>query len=117
MKALVVFDVSYEQIRLHVRLLAHAKDVYAELNNGAAWRSRAQLPRGAFIPAVRGRFAGTILIAVNDSRVIEIIAHEVLHAVVHAKQIITSQDDEPAAHAVGMLVHKILRRCSHEGFA
>ena len=108
-KALMVFAVSYGGIRIKVRVLPHAKDVY-EACTGAKWRTRAELPRAFFRPAARsGKYTGTIVLAGNDD-IAEIVPHEVTHAVLHKMGSVDSDNDEAFALAVGILSSRIAKK-------
>ena len=113
-KALMVFTVSYAGIRLKVRVLPHAKDVYTECL-GAKWRSRAELPRAFFRPSARAcKYTGMIVLAGNDD-IAEIIPHEVTHAVLHKMRSVDTDDDEAFAMAVGILSARITRKIVRGG--
>ncbi len=107
--ALMVFAVSYGGIRLRVRVLPHAKDVYTECTGAKKWRARAELPRAFFRPAVAGKYTGTIVLAGNDD-LAEIVPHEVTHAVLHKMRLVETHDDEAFALAVGVLSARIARK-------
>lgn len=110
MRALCVFFVSYAGIRLKVRVLPHAKDVYAEMTGGAKWRMRAEIPEGFFQAVhLRARYSGLIVLAGN-SRLTETVPHEVTHAVLHKYKSISAENDEPAAYAIGILTARILAK-------
>lgn len=107
-KAIAKFLVSYAGVRLKVRIMPSAQDVYTEYS-GAKWRMRAELPMGLFVPATCGKFTGTIIVAGN-CRVEEIVPHEVVHAVLWKMGGVHTTDDEPFAYAVGILTSRILRK-------
>ncbi len=110
-KALMVFTVSYAGIRLKVRVLAHAKDVYAECSGGSKWRMRAELPRAFFLPSLSKKLTGTVVFAGNDD-LSETVPHEVTHAVLHKMRTVGADDDESFALAVGILSSRIARKIS-----
>jgi hypothetical protein len=113
--ALMVFTVGYAGIRLKVRVLPHAKDVYMECTGAKKWRMRAELPRAFFRPSIRSKkYTGTVVFAGND-RLAEIVPHEVTHAVLHKMGCVDSRDDEAFATAVGMLSARILRKIEQGG--
>jgi len=110
-KALMVFTVSHAGIRLRVRVLPHAKDVYIECTGARKWRARAELPRAFFAESLRprGKYTGTVVIAGNDD-LDELIPHEVFHAVMFKFGTVHSDDDEAAATAIGLLSARIARK-------
>jgi hypothetical protein len=110
MAALMVFTVSYAGIRLKVRVLPHAKDVYKECTGAKKWRMRAELPEGFFqAPARPGKYTGTIVVAGNCN-IAEIVPHEVVHAVIHKLRSVETDNDEAFALAVGILSARIARK-------
>ncbi len=109
-KALMVFTVSYGGIRLKVRVLPHAKDVYTECTGVKKWRTRAELPRAFFQASPRSRkYTGTVVLSGNDD-LNELVPHEVTHAALHKMQCVTSNDDEALATTVGILSSRIIRK-------
>jgi hypothetical protein len=113
-RALNVFYVRYSSMRLRVRVLPHAKDVYTEYADGAKWRMRAELHEGFFQPTVSplAKYMGTIVLAGN-ANLDEIIPHEVFHAVMHWKKEVNTDDDEAAAYAIGKLTARIHRKIKY----
>ncbi len=108
-RALTVFTVSYAGIRLRVRVLPTAKAVYAEYSGGAKWRARANLPMGFFLATPNTKFTGVVVLAGNMP-LEEVVPHEVFHAVMWKRKVVHSEDDEPAAYAIGILTARILRK-------
>jgi hypothetical protein len=108
-KAILVFTVNYAGIRLNVRVLPSAQDVYTEYSGGAKWRMRAELPMGFFLETPNTKFTGTVVLAGN-CQLEEVVPHEVFHAVMYKRKIVVCTDDEPAAYAIGILTSRILRK-------
>lgn len=108
-RALKVFTVGYHGIRIQVRVMPHAKDVYSELSGGGKWRMDKDLPSGLFIGNIKGRFTGTIVLAGN-SDLTEVVPHEVFHAVLWKFGSVHTANDEPAAYAIGILTSRILAK-------
>lgn len=111
MAALMIFTVSYAGIRLKVRVLPHARDVYMECTGARKWRTRAELPRAFFRPSMSGKYTGTVVFAGNDD-LAEIVPHEVTHAVLHKMRAVETHDDEAFCLAVGILSSRIARKIS-----
>lgn len=108
----MVFTVCYAGIRLKVRVLPHARDVYTECTGVKKWRTRAKLPRAFFRPMARpGKYTSTIVLAGNNE-LNEIIPHEVIHAVLHKMGSVERANDEALATAVGLLSARISRKIS-----
>jgi len=109
-RALKVFDVSYKGIKLHVRVLPHAKDVMREFRSGGTkWKlGKGKMSEGFFsgncLPA---RYTGTVVVAGN-AELNEVVPHEVVHAVLWKMEQVNTIDDEPFAYAVGALTRLIL---------
>ncbi len=109
-RALAVFTVSYAGIRLKIRVLPHAKAVYTEYTEGCSWRMRAALPEGFFEAAgARARYTGTIVLAGNAD-LQDVVPHEVFHAVLYKMKTVSTDDDEQAAYAIGMLSARITKK-------
>ena len=108
-RALKVFKVQYKGIKLHVRVLRHAKDVYAEMTGGVKWRKgNAAIPEGFFLGNCQPcKHTGMIVVAGN-SELNETVPHEVVHAVLWRMESVHTKDDEPFAYAVGALTRLIL---------
>lgn len=113
-KALMVFTVSYGGIRLKVRVLPHARDVYTECTGVSKWRMRAELPRAFFLPSLSKKLTGTVVFAGNED-LAEIVPHEVTHAVLHKMRQVDTDDDEAFALAVGVLSARITRKIVRGG--
>jgi len=114
MRAIRVFTVSYKGIRLKVRVMPHAKDVYREFNGGARYLLREELPEGFFNPfdAPNAKYLGEIVLAGNSNLDIT-VPHEVFHAVMYYFKSVDTSDDEPGAYAVGELTGKILKQLKY----
>ena len=111
-RAIKVFSVSYKGIRLRVRVLPHAKDVYREFNGpDSRWLMRNDLPEGFFNPfeAHNSKYVGEVVLAGNAD-LTETVPHEVFHAVVYFYKTVGCIDDEPAAYAMGKLTSRILAK-------
>ena len=118
MRAIRVFTVSYKSIRLKVRVMPHFKDVYLDMSGGVKWRMNKELPAGFFNPTKSplAKYTGEVVLAGNSNLNV-VVPHEVFHAVLHHFKTVNTEDDEPAAYAVGELTAKILRQLKYITYA
>ena len=110
-RALMVFAVCHNGIRIRVRLLPSASDVHSEYIAGYK-RMRGGLHVHAFFSPTSHAAAhhlGTIVLPSNG-RLEELIPHEVTHAVMHKFGGVHCSDDEALATAIGILSARIARK-------
>lgn len=117
MKAASSFVVSHGAIKLRVRVMSSLRAV------GAAYRAEGSRctvdARGMLIyaffesAAPRSRYTGTIFLCEN-TRLFEVVPHEVVHACLHHFKNVSTDDDEKFAMAVGCLTANILTKLDGE---
>ena len=113
-RALARFTVAHGRIKLRVRLLATISAVDAEFHEGRR-RQRGRTVFGYFSTADQGDgCVGTIVIPC-DADLMELIPHEVTHAVLHRLGRVDRHDDEALASAVGVLTARIVRQLAKRG--
>lgn len=113
-RALAVFTVSHQRLRLRVRVLPAVADVDAAYLEGRR-RSDGKTVHAYFQPTLRAaRHVGTVVLPA-DGRLAELIPHEVVHAVMHRIGGVHCTDDEALATTVGLLSARITRRCARLG--
>jgi len=113
MAALMVFTVSYNGIRIKVRVLPSTRDVQREFSKGYRQRANGKHIHAFFAPALaaNAKHLGTIVLPTNSS-LEELIPHEVTHAVMHKMGGVHCSDDEALATAIGILSGRIARKIS-----
>lgn len=111
------FSVSHRGLRLRVRLYASTRQVHRIYGGGG--RRGGGLETHAFYLASKSqsaRHAGLIALPGNG-RLIELVPHEVTHAVMDRLGEVRSDDDERLARAVGVLSARIITRLRRIGYA
>jgi hypothetical protein len=110
MKALKVFSVKHNDIRIKVRLLPTIRDVHREHQRGYL-RAVGKTICAFFAPSRRSdaKHVGIIVLPL-DKRLPEFIPHEVTHAVLHQMGSVLSTHDEAFATAVGVLSMLITKK-------
>lgn len=112
--ALARFSVRHGGLHVRVRLLATISEVDAEFRAGRR-RQKGIVVHGFFAPAGAGaRRTGDIVIPC-DADLMEIVPHEVTHAVMHHLGGADCTDDEEMATAVGLLTARIFRELARRG--
>lgn len=112
------FSVSHRGLRLRVRLYASTRQVH-RIYNGGGSRHGGGLETHAFYlgaKSQRARHGGTIALPGNG-RLIELVPHEVTHAVMDRLGEVRSDDDERLARAIGVLSARIITRLRRLGYA
>jgi len=113
-KALLAFGLRMGEFRVHVRLLPTIDDVESAYFGAAkkAARLRSNRVHGFFAyPPRSSKTPGTIFLAA-DSDLLDIVPHEVSHAVVRYTRAVRPGKDEKAAALIGAVSSRILRRIS-----
>jgi hypothetical protein len=115
-RAVAVFTVSLRGLKLRVRLLPTEADVNVECHRYERRRQRGAPIAGAFFaPALKlCSVAGTIVLPATG-RLVELVPHEVVHAVMHRVGSVDSAADERLATDVGLLSARILRQIARRG--
>lgn len=110
-KALRIFTVSYNGIRLRIRIMPHTRDVYSVYREGSKWRMNQDLVRAFFraYSAPNSKFLGEIVLAGNE-KLTEIISHEVVHAVLYKFKTVHTDTDESFATTIGILTDRIYNK-------
>lgn len=104
------FDVHYAGIRIKIKLLPTIRDVHRAYRHGPKLIV-GHTVHAFYAPAKRKcKFDGTIVLPA-DENLIELVAHEVVHAVMwRIGTWVHCNDDEKLADAVGVLTARILAR-------
>ena len=113
------FTVSHGAIRLRVRLLPTIKDVHKAFRKGRSCRlSAGSIVNAYFHPTTitPAKYTGAIVLP-EDGKLIELVPHEVTHAVIHALGGVLPRDDETAATSIGILCARIFKRIEQTGVA
>jgi len=113
------FSVSHRGLRLRVRLYASTRQVDRIYSGGGRRRGGGGMETHAFYlgsKSQRARHGGTIALPGNG-RLIELVPHEVTHAVMDRLGEVRSEDDERLAYAVGVLSARIIARLRRKGYA
>ena len=115
-RALANFSVRHGALRLRVRVLPTVRTVDAEYRagrrrRGGKWVHAFFLP--TFSPSAS--YDGTIVLPA-DGRLVELVPHEVVHAVMHHLGGVHCTGDEPLATAVGLLSARIFSRLERLGY-
>lgn len=106
------FTVSHGAIKLRVKVLPTVRDVGKAYHQGSTAKMdvRGCIIYGYFEPSeCRSKYLGTIYLCEN-TRLFEIVPHEVCHAVLHYLHSVSvgEDSDEKFACAVGLLTARIL---------
>lgn len=112
MAALKKFTVRHKDITLKVRVLRSVKHVNREFKKGNSSRlGKGQIAYSFFAPSFKAsaKHVGTVVFP-WDEQLIELVPHEVTHAVLHKYEGVLRSDDEAFATAVGMLSAQIIKR-------
>lgn len=113
-RALARFIVRHGRIVLRVRLLPTIADVDAEFRDGRR-RQNNGVVFAYFAPAgARARHVGTVVFPA-DADLMELIPHEVTHAVMRHLGGIQSYEDEALPTSVGILTTRIVRQLMRRG--
>lgn len=113
--ALACFTVQHRRLRLRIRLLATVADVDAAFREGRR-RQKGLVVHGFFEPAgARARHVGTIVIPCAGADLMEIIPHEVTHAVMQHMGDVNCAADEALATSVGVITSRIIRQMARRG--
>lgn len=120
-RALACFSVSHAGLRLRIRLLPNVRSVDREFR--AACRPAALyegLHVNAYFMSARradARHAGTIALPAAGGQLLELVPHEVTHAVMHWIGGVHCTQDERLATAIGRLTVRILTKIHRLGYA
>ncbi len=115
-KAVHVFTVSHGGWRLRVSILPSVSDVHKAFPGGRSLALNTTV-HAYFTPphaAASRSFIGDIVIPA-DGRLLELVPHEVTHAVLFRFGGVHCSADEGVATAIGVLSARILRRCARLG--
>lgn len=109
-RAVKVFTVNYNGIRIRVRLLPTVRDVHREYTAGKRRRD-GETVHAFFEPKCHAsaKYTGTMVLPM-DGRLEELIPHEVVHAVMSTIGGVHCSEDESLATAVGILSARIARK-------
>lgn len=118
MKAASSFVVSRGAIRLRIKVMPSIRAVgaayYRAKGSGCTVDARGVLVYAFFESAApRSRYTGTIFLCEN-TRLFEVVPHEVVHACLHHFKNVSTEDDEKFAMAVGCLTANILTKLDGE---
>ena len=117
-RALAVFTVKHNSVRIRVRLVAGQPEVEHECKRaeGRKRRRAGLITRACFMPTWRGKplHVGTIVLPA-DGHLCELIPHEVVHAALYHFGTADTLDDEDLATHVGMLCSRITARLRRLG--
>lgn len=113
------FTVRYGAIRVKVKLLPTVDDVHRSYTGGSnvPRRSGANVVHGFFATGVPADYAGTIVLPMQGANLLEIVPHEVAHAVIHHLNGVLSHDDEPCSTAIGCISAGIFKQLRKIGVA
>jgi len=120
--ALMVFTVSYNGIRIRVRVLPTVRDVHREYTNSPLVThqriGKDKVVNGFTAPtdSPSAKHTATVVLAASG-RLEEDIPHEVAHVVIHKRICVHRDDDEAAATAIGILSARISRKIVRAGIA
>lgn len=113
------FTVQHHNLRIKIRLLPTVADVHRAYTGGSnvPRRARANIVHGFFEASGGDKYAGTIVLPMQGSNLLEIVPHETAHAVIHHLNGVLSHDDEPCSTAIGCLSARIFGHLKRMGVA
>lgn len=115
-RAIAVFEVRHGRIRIKVRVLPTARDVDREYARTPGARGRSGYEtRGFTLPQTFEGSRFTITLAASGSNLDDDIPHEVSHAVLWSQRVVSREEDEAFATAVGRLCARIRRQIARRG--
>jgi hypothetical protein len=114
MASIKTFSVSHRGIHLKVRVLPKVTDVHREFTDGKRRRDGKIVHAFFQSASQKAKHIGTVVFPLNGNH-IELVPHEVSHAVIHAHCGVLAHDDEATATAIGMLSAKIFRKLATLG--
>jgi hypothetical protein len=113
------FYVQHGKIRLRVKLLPTVADVHrAYTGDKKSPRiARGDLVHGFFEGSVDAKYVGTVALPMQGANLLEIVPHEITHAVIHHLNGVLSHDDEPCSTAIGCLCASTFKQLRKMGVA